>query len=480
MAISPRYRILLAPILMLSFLFVAFLLALRAAPARPLGPGRFPDARDVPPKNWILPVFHLSQDYPKELPPERAEPWMSIDFTTDHKEYMKAVLKYAYEDNVFDGEWRPERNTNRLWYHAPWLHWGDKGREFIHGLTRERRSRPCELSNQQHDERQNWAVSVYNEPGGYVIGRVWANPSAPNPAAANFPVGTVAVKLLFTAASSQEVPYLLGSPEWDANIESRPGEWPGVREKGRLRLLQVDFAVRDKRANSRTGWVFGTFQYDVAAKGDGWYKELVPVALTWGNDEGIGPDDVKPGGKILAERWINDEAPIVKHRNRQRRSLGWAGRANGPVDSQDSACLSCHSTAQYPSFANLTFSKGASLVEKLRWFRNLKPGDAFSPESHSLNYSLQLAGGIQNFYQWVESVQNQQDPVEVVSPPADRILNCDAVPRTAGSSPMPASAESLSPSDSSEPRLLTIYPVSRDGEEGPLKVLSVPESPPEN
>ena len=415
---------------------------------------RFPDAHERPPEKWTGRVFRLSQDYPIAMPDSFALPWRDIDFVTKPVPYMMTVLKYAYLDNITDNDWQPEKNTTNPWYHAPWLHWGSRGREFIRGMTRERRSRPCELSGQQEEERQTWAVSVYNELGGYVLGRVWDKPWAPNPAAAVFPEGTVAIKVLFTQATATEVPYLQGAPEWEANIEVRPG----AREQGNLRLLQIDFAVRDKRADPWTGWVFGTFQYSADAPGERPWDKVVPVALTWGNDPYVTPDDIK-GGKKLAESWINPDAPIVKYRRSVCRTMGWAGRANGPVDDDKSACLSCHSTAQSPPQASLAPPGTAKLdSDKLPWFRNLGPGQAFSPEAQSLSYSLQLSVGIQNFYSWVESVQTLNVVEAPSSPPSPRqsCKPCEA-PASSGESKAMAGKAQTQPSHRS-----TSYWMSRD------------------
>jgi hypothetical protein len=72
------------------------------------------------------------------------------------------------------------KNTTRGWYHAPWMHACDAGREFIHGLTCERPSRPQELHPNQNGQWQNWAVSVYKPRGGHTIGRVWRNQNSPD------------------------------------------------------------------------------------------------------------------------------------------------------------------------------------------------------------------------------------------------------------------------------------------------------------
>jgi len=360
----------------------------------------FPNAHDQPLACWKGPVFQLSQNYPAQPPTPGPLPWSSIDFKTAPVPYMKAVLEYALDGNV-EVDWEVQKNLRRKWYHAPWMHWGEGGREFIHGLTRERHSRPKELWFCQKTEAQTWAVSVYNELGGYTLGRVWADPSAPNPVEAHFRAGTVAVKLLFTSASPDEVPYLEGSKVWQAFVASHAEP----RKLTDLRLLQVDFAVRDERAK-KTGWVFGTFQYDRDAPGATRWQKLVPVALGWGNDYRFTPDDLELGLQPK-ESWTNSEARIVRYRKFAGMDLGWAGRANGPVDNPRSSCLSCHATAQVPATIPLAPDEKLPVEEKLLWFQNLKGGESLDPErAHGLDYSLQLSVGIQNFYDWVELVRN--------------------------------------------------------------------------
>ena len=160
---------------------------------------QFPDAHDPPPAGWTGQVFKLRQDYPQTLPPTGSRPWTSISFKTKPNDYMKAVLAYALEGNK-EADFVVQNNTVRGWYHAPWMHAGPAGREFMRGLTRERSSRPGELHANQTGTFENWAVSVYNPRGGYTLGRVWEAPESPNPAAAKFPIGAVSVKLIFTEA----------------------------------------------------------------------------------------------------------------------------------------------------------------------------------------------------------------------------------------------------------------------------------------
>jgi hypothetical protein len=379
-------------------LFCALVLA-HSAPAKV-----FPDAAMDPLPGWTGPVFELRQDYPKVPPKPERYPWKKYDYRTQWKEYMMSVLHYCYQGNL-EADWVPQKNRVRRWYHAPWLHWGLNGREFIHGLTRERVSEPQELAPTQTSRFQNWAVGMYNAPGGYTIGRVWRHPAAPDADAARFPDGTVAVKLLFTDASVAEVPFLKGSKEWQAYIYRdcithldpllTSAESPSMPRRVRtLRLLQIDIAVREPRNEAVTGWVLGTFIYNGNAPGKTPWERMVPVGLMWGNDPGVTPEMVA-NGRRLKQTVINPSKDLPPQH------LGWAGRLNGPVDNPRSSCMSCHGTAEWPNYAPIVppaeVAPGSSAW--MQWFRNIKAGAPFL-NTKSLDYSLQLSAGIQKFYAW--------------------------------------------------------------------------------
>lgn len=344
---------------------------------------QFPDAHELPPSGWGGSVFELSQDYPTVLPSPEDYPWNDIDFKTEPGDYLDAVLDYVVEGNTAV-DWRVQNNAARKWYHAPWMHWGPRGREFIHGLTQERTSRPLELAPTQNSRFQNWAVGFYNAPGGYTIGQVWNAPENPDASKSLFPVGTVAAKLLFTEATVDEVPFLENAFEWNANV--RKASNTTEREPRMMKLLQIDVAVRDSRADDTTGWVFGTFIYSNDHDGGTAFEKMRPVGLQWGNDPTATPDSVV--STPLVETWLNPGVTLQHY--------GYAGRMNGPVDNPISSCLSCHATAQAPTSSPMTFSNSATEAERLRWFRNVPAGEPFNAGSISTDYSLQVAFGILN------------------------------------------------------------------------------------
>jgi hypothetical protein len=352
--------------------------------AQPATQPAFVNTIDTVPPDWKGPVFELSKDYPLAAPPMDPKPWKKFDFKTQPEEYIRSVLSYCREGNEAV-DWVGQKNAVRKWYHAPGLVKGNNGREFIHGLTAERSSRQNELAPTQTKAWTNWAVGLYNPTAARTIGMVWKDPADPNSDGIKFDDGSVGVKLLFTTAPPEQVPFLANSKEWQANV-SLPGN--NDRSPQAVRLLQVDVAVRDDRANATTGWVFGTFMYQNDAAGASPFDRLVPVGLMWGNDPELTPGKAAMGEKPK-ESWIN---PSSKSPH-----FGWLGRLNGPVDNPISSCLSCHARAGNPQTNALVFPANATDDEKMAFFANVKAGEPYAPGLRSFDYSLQLGIGVRNF-----------------------------------------------------------------------------------
>jgi hypothetical protein len=380
---------------------------------------RFPSfaPEHAPPADYTGMVFQLSQDYPVEAPAAEVMPWDSINFFTDPFDYARAVLKYGVEGNV-EVDWMVQNNQVRKWYHAPWMHPGCGGREFIRGMTRERSSRPGELHSQQTEWCDNWAVGFYNPPGGFTMGQVWKDAEAPDPTRAVFPHGTVGMKLLFTTATVAQAPFLDGSLEWTGNIYPLTGSNPCApggpnRENLTLRLLQIDIAVRDKRKDATTGWVFGTFIYDGAAEGETPFDRMQPVGLMWADDSNVISRINESGAFInsdLKDGKLNPELIGPEDPDNPKKAhithAGLGGRLNGPVDNRISSCMSCHGRAAAPSQAEVP--SGISTPEQYtqaafeKFFAEIPHGaeTVTQPDGTKftrLDYSLQLAVGIRNF-----------------------------------------------------------------------------------
>jgi hypothetical protein len=162
-----------------------------------------------------------------------------------------------------------------------------------------------------------------------------------------------------------------------------------------LYLLQVEIAVRDPRVDSTTGLVFARFIYDGRNQGDTPYAKLRPVGLMWGNDPNLGPTKYQQGQRP-------SRGNLYKPRNPSCDIYGWFGRLDGPVDNPKSSSLSCHSTAQWPVAAPTVPPAGTAERSPLwtQWFQNIRAGSPFTASSTSLDYSLQLASGVQNLASW--------------------------------------------------------------------------------
>lgn len=338
--------------------------------------------------------FVLSQEYPAALPaaPAGGFPWEKISFKRDPEKFMRTVLSYCWEGNE-EANFYVQKNTLRKWYHAPMLTNGAYGREFVHGLRSERISEPGELHPDQKRTYRNYSVSFYNEPGGYTIGQVWCNPNEPDPKKANFPAGTVMFRLVFTTADTAEVPYLLNSMRWMAYVDAATSAPFGKKGLEDVNLLQVDIGVKTSSTDAPTGWVFGTFVYNGALKGAKVADRLVPVGLQWGNDPQLTDTVFRAGGKPT-ECWINS---AIVGKNGLVQYMGNKGRVTGLVDGKSGSLLSDYATACWPTVA-VQPNRSNTPDQVALYFRNLSPGTPFSPASVSLDYSLDLAAGIYNFY----------------------------------------------------------------------------------
>lgn len=274
------------------------------------------------------------------------------------------------------------------------MHYGVGGREFVHGLNRERSFNPGELHSNQKSLIQNWAISIINERGSYTYGQVWKDINKPDITKGNFLDGTVSAKLVFTEATPEYILTLQNSITWTGYINQSKKGTPKVFKQ--LRLLQIDFLVKDKRSEE-TGWVAGTFIYDNSMNNKNPWFNMRLVGISWGNDPNYFISNYNNGEK-LSECWINP--------NIRKNSLGYLGRLNGPIDNKKSSCLSCHSTAQYPEQSPSIPPKYATEKEMKYWFRNLNE-QSFNNGSFNFDYSKQLSHSIRHYY----SAQKDNDPI---------------------------------------------------------------------
>ena len=378
--------------------------------------GRFPDfvydSTKIP-AGFAGPWFKLAQTFPTSAPTNDA-PWLSINFKAGMagaNAYLIALRDYSFE-GMIEADFRPENNTVRKWYHMPMMTFGPRRREPMHGMTQERQLANQELGLKPGETADNYAVGFYNQAGAVAIGKVWKT-GKPDLAKSRFPKGTMTFKILFSEARADQFSGpdpMAGAPEMTILTAN------GIRS---VRLLQMDVSAVDSR--SPTGWVFGTFAFQPTATDTPAWKRLRPVGLSWGNDPGYTPAD-QTAGKKLKQTTISDQIPAYAATH-----LGWAGRANGPVDNPISGCLSCHGTAQYPVAAAMFISDNCNTdPKKLFWFRNFKGNKPFGAVDRNtcnptppaaplaaLDFSLQMQVAVQSVLQF-----NNINPCTPASPTA--------------------------------------------------------------
>ena len=226
----------------------------------------------------------------------------------------------------------------------------------------------------------------------------------------NIPEDSVSFKVLFREASADQINALEGAPTWTAHIhtDGRPCDRDQLcpRSEKTVTLLQIDVAVKDKRAEG-TGWVFGTFVFDARLDDADPWRNLAPISIGWGNDQSATP------GSPLEENIINEGFRDIFFGWSGRPHMGWNGSANGPVDNPRSSCVSCHSTAQFPrpdTFANILPSRLNLTDDEILhvYFQSVAGGTLFDPDviprppfksdlivPVSLDYSLQTLLGLE-------------------------------------------------------------------------------------
>lgn len=400
----------------------------------------FPDfGYMLPPSEYTGPVFKLSQNYPTTVPDGPVPEFFKTDFKKDWRKYLEQVQDYCFEGNT-EVDFRVENNKARDWYHMPWQHYTPSGREGIHGLTQEAPVQPYQLApTQSIDTSGAVAVGFYNNVAGYTIGQVWKDHYAPDTSQnVAFKNGAVLFKLLFVtldpADAAAQVPYLDNGIWWDGYLITdfkklntpNPAQY---RHLAKAVLIQMDIMVRDDRAP--TGWIMGNFQYNGAMKKENKWKNLVPVGIQWGDDPQVttNASNPKPTKTIinpeLKETIINPDTNELPATH-----LGWNSRLNGPVDNPMSSCMSCHSTAQYPQLAPMSPLFDPELQKNpnyqpgmpgwMTWFANLSCGTPFTKKAKSMDFSLQLAISLQNFYDWKKQQAGLFDSAYTPAPPPNQ------------------------------------------------------------
>ncbi len=323
-----------------------------------------------------LPRFKHSTDFPPTadfLTSPPPTPDMTILKGADRvaakaeaKRWLDAMQVYLYEDMNDQDASNVDNNfriggggeiSKKRWYHMPWLQTvgansanQGRGREAIWGLTREGidvvgpYNWPVRVGNTCLG--QEWGLALFNEPGGFAIGKAFPNGTVTQPDLAEFPVGTVSSKMLFAAADPNVIPELKTAMQINAWINGGGKCFTnGARVLTKMFHIQND--VMMKFGPNPEDWMFGVYVHNPkkiksTENPNGYWQGMEPLGVQWGNqlvENVMVSDDLKPNGV--------------------------GGRLNGPGDGTTSSCYGCHSGGRDFSFEfDIAFDRQAS--EKAR------------------------------------------------------------------------------------------------------------------
>lgn len=303
------------------------------------------------------PTYVLGQDWPKELPaiPKDA-PWPKYDSVNNDNvvQFMNDMKAWVFKQMV-PADFRMDKVN---WYAIPF-----QPREAIRGMYDGNNQPAYSYDPQQTEDAINFTTELYNNVGGYTIGQVFGDCNSTdyqinvNSESVIFPEGTVVIKLAMTSLPDEQAPILAGAFSWDIYADGsktiKKAGKPFNPAITKVKLIQMDIIVKDKRLAPKTGWVFGTLVYDASAAPVGYtgkdenlkglYK-MVPLGAMTGMDPNITVTNFTTADTTLKETFMNPLSPAYTVP-----LLGWGGRLSGPIDGAQgfSSCMGCHATAQW-------------------------------------------------------------------------------------------------------------------------------------
>lgn len=386
----------------------------------------YPDPKDwkhgFRPSNYDYPTTSDARWLDAALPRTPLTQRTAPAYVAAVKRFIGPALSGLVNDPL---NWTPQKAG---WYDMPWGGQGNpgpdgsidptSGREALLGSYTGQMLQPGAYpSDPPKVPFQNHAVVYYNDVAASQLGKVWHDPFHPKIAEAQFPEGSMVVKVEAATLTEEQWPVLANS---SVSYIFRPAVADLLKGKNPatltpvvtpMRFLQMAVRVKDSKVAPQTGWVFIAFAYDTRSNGITVWDRTVPIGAMWGNDPKFATDPDGGKGK-LQETWVSPTLPpFIKD------GLGWGDRLAGPLDlgvrhnavtvtgkrfgegnqgMRASSCVSCHSAAQYPFVANLYPSPNMSFPREgqqflmydegsaawARWFQNRRGDKALSGAHH--------------------------------------------------------------------------------------------------
>jgi hypothetical protein len=414
----------------------------------------FANSQTSPPPTYKGPVFQLSHSYPKSLPTPPM-PWRSTlngkPIASDTAGAYANALKQAVSADmqVLVANYSAWNAAKRGWFNQPWLF---SIREPIHGMFQATTTNASLFNDPALSVTyvNNFGAVYYNSSAAQTLGNFWgATAMTPNltAAAAQFPEGSLIVKLAFTEVTAGQWPAMAGSPSWTIFAQwcdPTTGNFATKNTLFNVQLMQMDVIVKDSQAAPKTGWVFTTLVYDNRVQGNFW-DQMIPLGAMWGNDPDVN-SPVTPGFRAaLNETWVNPASPPYSVA-----TLGWGGRLSGPNDQAvqaageyvdpatgkpgtvpvaNSSCMSCHSPSQWqfqsfllPGYVNSSgyYMAVPGSADWFRWFQDRPGTQAMDPPSIALDYDMMFA--FKALPAWAKATQQPLDNLRLFMRPSEQLL----------------------------------------------------------
>ncbi len=266
------------------------------------------------------------------------------------------------------------------------------------------------------EDEAGYTLVLYDSTAAYTVGQIWGKTGQKVNLlnnAAQFPEGSVIVKLAFSNINFPEWPVMEGAQIFSIydTVATKADPRTGYQVR-KVSFFQMDVIVKDSKTAPQTGWVYSTFVYDKDAQGTPWDK-MVALGAMWGNDPDV-ISPVAPPYPALKETVINPKAPAYS-----KETLGWGGRLSGPNDGAVaqvaydintrkkynnlalSSCMSCHLPAQdtfksfllpapFPTSDSLLVYTPGSAQWNL-WFRDNRGDVPFDSGQVGMDYDMVMA-----------------------------------------------------------------------------------------
>lgn len=316
-------------------------------------------------------------------------PWLSKDFditrSADAEMVAKLTQRYIFE-GWFSGKDLSKNDTHfrsneeRNWCNTPWLNVSEKGREAIHGLTKEFPIRSTTIFKVPDDIEAKelavtWGLSFFNQKICNQYGSFFKEQNMITQIKNKKPVfeaenGAVSFKLLFNAMPDwqKNMPQWDGAYNWMANVShARQNDNPkdgdeSLRQLMNIPLVQIDVGLRDSRLKGTNplfkNWIMMSYYYDKDYTNELLADMQIPEALKHMRPFGL-QYGLDAGQSIIFQGANNNHRPGYNGGDRTELPYSQT-RLNGPVDNTVSSCLGCHAQ----SGLSVGLEKGESLKNR--------------------------------------------------------------------------------------------------------------------